>query len=78
MALTTEQQAQVDLQTAIESARVAAGAAETAKNRKMEILRMAKEILVENRRTQAAADAVNITSATLTPLAEEITTYVNS
>ena len=78
MALTAEQQAQVDLQTAVETARVAAMAPETARNRKMEALRMAKEILVENRRTQAAAEATAITSSTLNGLAEELITFINS
>ena len=78
MALTLEQQSTVDMQTAIEAARVAAMASESTKSRKMDVLRMAKDILVENRRTQSAADAADITAATLTTLAEEITTYVNS
>ena len=39
---------------------------------------MAKEILVENRRTQAAADATDITASAVTTLAGELDTFVNS
>jgi len=78
MALTEEQQAVVDQQSAIEQNRITLQAVETAKSRKMETLRMAKEILVENRRTQAAADATDITASAVTALATDLTAYVNS
>lgn len=78
MALTAEQQADVDKQAAMEQARVEAQATESAKNRKMDTLRMAKEILVENRRTQAAADATDITASAVTTLATDLNTFVNS
>jgi len=78
MALTAEQQADVDKQAAMEQARVEAQATENAKGRKMETLRMAKEILVENRRTQAAADATDITASAVTALATDLNTFVNS
>jgi hypothetical protein len=78
MALTAEQQADVDKQAAMEQARVDANATESAKSRKMETLRMAKEILVENRRTQAAADATDITASAVTALATDLNTFVNS
>jgi len=41
-------------------------------------LRMARDILVENRRTQAAADATDITASAVTALATELDTFVNS
>ncbi len=78
MALTAEQQADVDIQAAMEQARVAARSTETARSMKMETLRMAKEILVENRRTQAAADAADITASAVTALATDLNTFVNS
>jgi len=78
MALTAEQQSEVDKQAAMEQARVEAQATESAKSRKMETLRMAKEILVENRRTQAAADATDLTASVVTALATDLTAFVNS
>jgi len=78
MALTEEQQAIVEQQNAIEQNRITLQAVETAKSRKMETLRMAKEILVENRRTQAAADATDITASAVTTLATDLTAFVNS
>ena len=78
MALTTDQQSQVELSTAMETGRNTANSANFAKTNKLETLRMAKEILVENRRTQAAADATAITSDAVTTLAGELNTYINS
>ena len=74
MALTAEQQAIVDQTNAIEDNR----ATNQAKRAKLETLRMAKDILVENRRTQAAADATDITADAVTTLATSLDTYVNS
>jgi hypothetical protein len=39
---------------------------------------MAKEILIENRRTKPAAEATDITAAAVTALADELAGYVNS
>ena len=74
MALTTEQQAQVDMQKAIDEARHLS----EAKQRRLESLRMAKEILFENRRTQTAADAVEITASAVTALAADLNVFVNA
>ena len=74
MALTTEQQAQVDMQKAIDEARHLS----EAKQRRLESLRMAKEILFENRRTQAAANAVEITASAVTALAADLNVFVNA
>jgi len=76
MALTAEQQSQVDLNNAIEDNRAANQAAQEAKRTKLEMVRMAKDILVENRRTQAAADAVDITASAVTALATDLTAFV--
>ena len=78
MALTPEMQSQVDMQSAIEDNRAANQATVEAKRTKLEMVRMAKEILVENRRTQAAADATDITASAVTALATDLNTFVNS
>ena len=78
MALTPEMQAQVDMQTAIDDARSANQAVMETKRAKLEMVRMAKDIVVENRRTQAAADATDITASAVTALATELTAFVNS
>ena len=78
MALTEEQQAQVEIQTAIEDNRVVNQAASEDKRAKLEMVRMAKEILIENRRTQSAADATDITASAVTTLATTLTAFVTS
>jgi len=78
MALSAEQQAEVDKQNAMEDNRASNQAAQEAKRAKLETLRMARDILVENRRTQAAADATDITASAVTALATELNTFVNS
>jgi len=54
MALPVEMQATVDMQNAIENNRAANAAAAEAKRVKLDALRMAKEIVMENHRTSAA------------------------
>ena len=78
MALSPELQAQVDMQNAIEDHRATVQAAQEAKRAKLEMIRMAKEVLVENRRTQTVADATDITATAITALATDLTTFVNS
>jgi hypothetical protein len=78
MAFTEEQQAQIDIQNATENNRATHQATSEAKRAKLEMVRMAKEILVENRRTQAAADATDITASAVTALATDLTAFVNS
>ena len=74
MALTTEQQAEVDMQEAMRSG----DRAQEEKRVKLEALRMAKEIVVENRRTQSAADAEDVTAAAIETIANSLVSYVNS
>ncbi len=74
MALTAEQQADVDFNEAIR----AGDREQEAKRIKLDALRMAKEILVENRRTQSAAEATDITAADIQTIADSLTSYVNS
>jgi galactokinase len=78
MAFTEEQQAQLDIQIATEDNRAANQAAADAKRAKLEALRIAKEVLVENRRTKTAAEAVDIDNADVTNFAAALTAFVNS
>ena len=103
MALTPEQQADLDYQIAFETARaklqttmenarfenerLATEAAEKlraanqavsdAKHTKLEMVRAAKEVLIENRRTKPASEATDITVADITGLAEDLAGFVN-
>jgi hypothetical protein len=74
MALTAEQQAEVDFNDAMREG----DRAQEEKRMKLEALRMAKEILVENRRTQSVAEATDITAASIQTIADSLTSYVNS
>jgi hypothetical protein len=74
MALSPEMQAQIDYQEAMR----AGDRAEEAKRIKLEALRMAKEIAVENRRTQSVAEATDITAADIEAVADSLISYVNS
>lgn len=77
MALTTEQQAQVDIQNAIEDHRNAAiEAAETRRN-KLEMVRLAKEIIVTNQASLPVADR-DITASSITTLAESLYSYIKA
>tara|TARA_R110000765_G_scaffold80419_1_gene157809 strand:+ start:149 stop:385 length:237 start_codon:yes stop_codon:yes gene_type:complete len=78
MALTAEQQSQIDMNAAMEANRAATQAAQEAARAKLEAVRMAKDILVENRRTKPAAEASDITAAAVTTMAEELAGYINS
>jgi hypothetical protein len=78
MALTEEQQSQVAMQAAIDANRATTQAATDAARARLEAVRLAKEVLVENRRTSSAADATDITAAAITAMATELATYVNS
>tara|TARA_R110002167_G_C12642816_1_gene648521 strand:+ start:222 stop:458 length:237 start_codon:yes stop_codon:yes gene_type:complete len=78
MALTPEQTSQVELQTALIAAQATSQAAIDARRAKLETIRLAKEVLVENRRTVSAADATDITAAAITAMATELATYVSS
>jgi len=88
MALTAEQQAQVDVQVAIQNAQSAAQiAAENArhanqmalqaKQAKLESLRIAQQTLVENSRNKPV-DERDITAADITAYANTLVAYVNS
>jgi hypothetical protein len=78
MALSPEMQAVVDQQKAIEDIRHNNQAVVEGKRIKMEVLRLAKEVLVENRRTKSLSEATDITSANVKDFADVLTDYVNS
>jgi hypothetical protein len=77
MALTPEQQAQVDIQLAVENARHANQMAADAKRAKLEAVRLAKETLIENARSKPV-DARDVTAADITAFAQTLVAYVES
>ena len=81
MALTTEQQAQIDIQvavqTAVVSAQAAANAAEGAKQRKLEAVRIAHTTLLENKRN-LPVEQRQITPSDITAFADSLNNYVNA
>ena len=76
MAFTPDQQAQVDIAIAIETSRSAQAAVADAKRAKLEAVRIAKEVLLENARTKPV-DARDISAADITAFADSLVTYVN-
>lgn len=81
MALTAEQQAQVDvqiaIQTTIEDKRHENNIAIINKNQKFETLRMAKDILIENSRT-LPVESRQVTTANVIVIANELLNYSNT
>ena len=84
MALTAEQQSQVDVQVAIDAARHTQQlalqtnqiAAETRRN-KMEAIRLAKETLLENARSKAVGER-DVTAADITAFADTLVASANA
>ena len=77
MALTAEQQAQIDIQLAVENARNAAQAAMEAKRAKLEAVRLAKETLIENARSKPV-ESRDVTAADITAFAQALVAYVEA
>jgi len=77
MALTAEQQAQVDMQLAVENARHANQMAAESKRAKLEAVRLAKETLIENARSKPV-DARDVTAADITAFAQTLVAYVDA
>jgi hypothetical protein len=77
MAFTPEQQAQVDIQVAIDAARTAGQVEADAKRAKLEAVRLAKETLIENRRN-LPVDQREVTAADITSFANTLVSYVNA
>jgi len=77
MALTTEQQAQVDIQTAVENVRHTNQMASEAKRAKLEAVRLAKEVLIENARSKPV-DSRDVTAADITAFAQTLVAYISA
>ena len=84
MALTAEQQAQVDVQIAIDTARYTQQAAlqadqlaAEARRNKMEAIRLAKETLLENARSKAVGER-DVTAADITAFADTLIASANA
>ena len=77
MALTTEQQAQVDIQIAVENVRHANQLAFQAKQTKLEAVRLAKETLIENARSKPA-DSREVTAADIITFADNLVASINA
>jgi hypothetical protein len=77
MALTAEQQAQVELNDALEASRNANQAATEARRAKLEAVRLAKEVLLENARSKPV-DSREVTAADIAAFAGTLVAYVNA
>ena len=78
MALTAEQQAQVDVQAGIEDRRHLNQMGLQGKLTRIETVRVARDILLENRRLDTASDTSDITAANVVSFATEVEAYINS
>ena len=76
MALTAEQQAQVDIQLAIEIARHTNQMQAEAVRAKLEAIRLAKETLIENARSKPV-DARDVSAADIQAFAQTLVSYIN-
>jgi hypothetical protein len=77
MALTTEQQQQVDVAIAVETHRASISIALSEKHARQEAVRLAKEVLIENARNKPV-DSRDVTAADITSFAATLTTYINT
>jgi hypothetical protein len=75
MALTPEQQAQVDIQIAAETVRAATQAASESRREKLEAVRLAKETLIENARSKPA-DSREVSATDIITFATTLTAYI--
>lgn len=77
MALTAEQQSQVDFNVAMEATRNSYETARQAKQTKLEAIRLAKETLIENARSKPV-DSREVTAADITAFADALVASVNA
>jgi len=77
MALTTEQQAQVDISNAIEATRNANNIAMESRRAKLEAIRLAKEVLIENARSKAV-DSRDVAAADIVAFAGTLVAYIDA
>jgi len=77
MALTTEQQSQVDVSNAMEAARHANNLTIQAKQAKLEAVRLAKDVLIENARSKAV-DSRDVAATDITVFAQTLIAYIDA
>ena len=77
MALTAEQQSQLELSDAMEATRHTNQMAVQAKQTKLEAIRLAKETLIENARSKPA-DSREVTAADITAFANTLVAAINA
>jgi hypothetical protein len=77
MALTAEQQAQVEMSDAIEAGRRTHQIAMESRRAKLEAIRLAKETLIENARSKPA-DSRDVTPADITAFAAALVASINA
>ena len=75
MAITSEQQAEIDLQEARESGRRTHELALEARRARLEAVRLAKETLIENDRSKPVGDR-GVTSSDILTFAQAIDNYI--
>lgn len=76
MSLTPEQQAQVDIQLAVENARHSNQMIYQSKQAKLEAIRLAKETLLENARSKPV-DSRDVTAADIAQFAQTLVSYID-
>lgn len=76
MALTADQQAQVDIQLALENARHANQMQAEIARVKLEAVRLAKETLIENARSKPV-DSRDVSAADIQAFAQTLVSYIN-
>lgn len=77
MAYTTEQQAQLDMQLAIQADNFTKTAAQDAKRARLELIRMAKETLIENARNKSI-DERDVSASDITAFATTLESFLNT
>jgi len=77
MALTTDQQSQLELSDALEATRHTNQMALQAKQAKLEAVRLAKEVLIENARSKAV-DSRDVAAADITAYAQTLVAYIDA
>lgn len=77
MALTPEQQSQVDLQDALDASRRLHELAVEQRRAKLEAVRLAKETLIENSRSKPV-DSRDVSAEEITNYANTLVDYINS
>ena len=77
MALTAEQQSQVEFADAMEVTRHANQMAIQAKQARLEAVRLAKEVLIENARSKAV-DSRDVAAADITAFAGTLVAYIDA